>query len=110
MLFLVPGVDETLRVNGRASLTTDPAVLDATTIDGRRPKLAVGIDVDACYIHCAKAFRRSQFWDTTTWPDPDLAPSASCILRDYLDLDASPEVIADSLETGYRATVWDPGR
>lgn len=109
MLFLVPGLDETLRVNGQATLTTDPDILDATTIDGRRPKLAVGVDVDAWYIHCAKAFRRSTFWDPTTWPDPDHAPSAACILRDHLDLDASPDLIATDLEAGYQATMWESG-
>ncbi len=109
VLFLVPGVDETLRVNGQATLTTDPAVLEATTIDGRRPKMAVGIDVDACYIHCAKAFRRSGLWDYTTWLGPDDQPSAACILRDHLDLDVDPAVIAADLEAGYRVTLWEPG-
>ncbi len=109
ILFLVPGVDETLRVNGRATLTTDPAVLDATTIDGRRPKMAVGIDVDACYIHCAKAFRRSDLWDQTTWPRTDDQPSAACILRDHLDIDVDPALIAADLEAGYQVTMWEPG-
>jgi PPOX class probable FMN-dependent enzyme len=109
MLFLVPGVDETLRVNGRACLTTDPAVLAAVAIDGRVPKVAVGIDVQECFIHCAKAFRRSRLWDASSWPGPDEQPSAACALRDHLGLDVEPEVIVADLEAGYAATMWEPG-
>src|SRR5689334_14788211 len=54
MLFLVPGVEETLRVNGRARISVDEAVLDATTIDGRRPKVAIVVEVVECFLHCAK--------------------------------------------------------
>lgn len=109
LLFLVPGVDETLRVNGRATLTTDPQILDAVAVDGRRPPLAIGIDVDECFIHCAKAFRRSALWDPSTWPSPEDTPSAARALRDHIGLDAPPEVIAADLEAGYEATMWEPG-
>jgi uncharacterized protein len=109
ILFLVPGVDETLRVNGRATLTTDPAVLDAVAVDGRRPPVAIGIDVEECFIHCAKAFRRSALWDPSTWPAPQDRPSAARALRDHVGLDASPEVIEADLEAGYQATMWEPG-
>jgi predicted pyridoxine 5'-phosphate oxidase superfamily flavin-nucleotide-binding protein len=109
LLFLVPGVDETLRVNGRATLTTDPAVLDAVTIDGRRPQLAVGIDVVECFIHCAKAFRRSRLWDPASWLAEERRPSAACVLRDHLQLDVDPKVIEHDLEQAYRSTLWEPG-
>lgn len=109
LLFLVPGVDETLRVNGRATLTTQPAILDATAIDGRVPRVAVGVDVAECFIHCAKAFRRSQLWDPHAWPSPEERPSAACALRDHLHLDLDPKVIEDDLEAGYRETMWEPG-
>ncbi|HZY09143.1 MAG TPA: MSMEG_1061 family FMN-dependent PPOX-type flavoprotein, partial [Ilumatobacteraceae bacterium] len=55
MLFLVPGVDETLRVNGYACITTDAAVLDACAVKDRRPKAAIGVTVTQQYMHCAKA-------------------------------------------------------
>lgn len=109
LLFMVPGVEETLRVNGRATLTTDPAVLDAVTADGKRPGMAIGIDVEECYIHCAKAFRRSKLWDPTSWPEAGNRPSAARALRDHIGLDAPAEVIEADLEAGYRATLWDPG-
>lgn len=109
LLFLVPGVDETLRVNGRATLTTEPAVLEATTLDSRRPTVAVGVDVEECFIHCAKAFRRSRLWTTASWLAPEERPSAARALRDHLQLDVDAQVIEDDLEVGYRQTLWEPG-
>lgn len=109
LLFLVPGVDETLRVNGRATLTTDTGVLDAVAVGGRRPPVAIGIDVEECFIHCAKAFRRSALWDRSTWPAPQDRPSAARALRAHTGLEASPDVIAGDLEAGYEVTMWEPG-
>lgn len=109
LIFLVPGLGETLRVNGRATLTTDPDVLDRTAIDGRRPKVALGVDVEACFIHCAKAFRRSGLWDPATWPEPGSRPTAGAVLRDHLDIEATPEEIDADLEAGYEATMWETG-
>jgi PPOX class probable FMN-dependent enzyme len=109
MLFLVPGLEETLRVNGRARISVDDDVLDATTIDGRRPKVAVVVDVAECYIHCAKALRRSGVWDTSTWPAPEARPSAAAGFVAHLGLDVEPEVVEADLEAGYRVTLWEPG-
>lgn len=109
LLFLVPGVGETLRVNGRATLTADPDVLESVAIDGRPPRTAVGVDVDACYIHCAKAIRRSCLWDPETWPSAEDRPSAACILNDHIGLGLDPKVIEDDLEASYVKTMWEPG-
>lgn len=109
LLFLVPGVGETLRVNGRATLTTDPDVLSRTAVDGRPPRLAIGVDVDACFIHCAKALRRAGLWEPSTWPSPEERPSAACILRDHLGTDVEPQVIRDGLERSYVKEMWQPG-
>jgi uncharacterized protein len=109
LLFLVPGLDETLRVNGRAVLTTAPEVLDACRIDGLVPKVALGIEVDECYVHCAKAVRRGQVWDPSSWLAPDERPSPARMLRDHMELDVEPEVVEASLEQGYTATMWEPG-
>lgn len=110
LLFLVPGSDGTVRVNGRASITTDPAVLDATLIDGRRPKVAVVVEVDQCYVHCAKAFRRSALWDTTTWPGEGAFPTTGEIVASQHALDAEMvPVIDQSLEENYAETLWTEG-
>jgi PPOX class probable FMN-dependent enzyme len=109
LLFVIPGMSESLRVNRRACLTTDPAVLDACVYDGTQPKVALGIDVDEVYLHCAKAFRRGGVWDPATWPAPDDRPTPGEIYRAHLALDVPPEVIDADLEAGYAASMWQPG-
>lgn len=101
MMFVLPGREETLRVEGRAWLTTDPEVLDATTPELRRPKMAIGVEVRQAFIHCAKALRRAQVWDPTTW-QPDAATSAAEMLTVHTGLDATPQQVHDDLEAGYR--------
>jgi len=111
MLFLVPGVDETLRVNGYACVTTDVAVLDACAVKDRRPKAAIGVTVTQQYMHCAKAFRRSDLWDAQSWPQRDALPSLGCILVDQIELPdgVTAEVVDANLERGYAESMWEPG-
>jgi uncharacterized protein len=111
LLFLVPGVDETLRVNGHACVTTDPVVLDACAVRHRRPKTAIGVTVTQQYMHCAKAFRRSGLWDPQTWPDQSTLPTLGCIIRDQIETlrEVPAEKIDASLEADYAATLWEPG-
>ncbi|MEP7201006.1 MAG: MSMEG_1061 family FMN-dependent PPOX-type flavoprotein [Ilumatobacteraceae bacterium] len=111
LLFLVPGMDETLRVNGHACLTTEPAVLDACSVRDRRPKAAIGVSVTQQYMHCAKAFRRSELWKGETWPDRASLPSLGCILVDQISLpeDVTAESIDANLEVSYAASLWEPG-
>lgn len=66
LLLLLPGVGETLRVNGRACVTRDEEVLASLAINGKRPVLGVGIEVEECYFQCAKALIRSKLWDNLT--------------------------------------------
>jgi PPOX class probable FMN-dependent enzyme len=100
LLFVLPGRDETLRVNGRAWLTTEDAVLDGFTGELRRPKAAIGVEVVDAFVHCAKSFRRGQVWDPASWA-PEVAPSAAELLTCHIELDATPEQLAASLEQGY---------
>ena len=97
---MLPGRDETLRVNGRAWLTTDDDVLDGFTAELRRPKAAIGVEVVDAFVHCAKSFRRGQVWDPASWA-PDVAPSAAELLTCHIELDATPEQLAANLEKGY---------
>ena len=108
LLFMVPGVDESLRVNGTAAVTADDAVLDACVVDGKRPRVAVEVRVEQCYIHCAKAFRRAGMWDPSSWAAPEDRPKPECILRDHLAFDDA-QVLRDSLEANYAATMWEVG-
>ena len=109
MLCIIPGLEETLRINGTASVTTDPAVLDATAVGDRVPKVAVVVDVAECYIHCAKALRRAGIWDPDSWPSEVDRPSPAEILVKHLDIDIEPAVVEADLEAGYEASLWERG-
>jgi PPOX class probable FMN-dependent enzyme len=84
LIFLVPGRQETLRVNGRACITRDPALLDLCIAQGKTPALAIGVEVEECFMHCAKAFLRSRLWTADTWPAPDALASLGCVLFDQI--------------------------
>ena len=84
LLFMMPGREETLRVNGRAWITRDPALLERCAVQGKPPLLAVGVEVQECYLHCAKAFRRSLLWAPEQWPSADVLPSYACMLFDQI--------------------------
>ena len=75
LIFLVPGKEDTLRVNGRACIVRDPALLAALEAMGKRPELAIGVEVEECYLHCPKAFRRSRLWEPDSWTGARELPS-----------------------------------
>ena len=110
LLFVIPGLEETLRVNGHACLTRDPDVLDACAVKDRRPTAAIGVDVSEAFIHCAKAFRRGAMWRPEAWPDRSALPTPGCMLRDHIEIEGvCGEAIDALLEEGYEATLWEPG-
>lgn len=76
MLFVVPGVSHTVRVNGRATLTMAPEILDLLEGSEARPKLAIVIEVDEIFAHCPKAFARSGLWEREQWVDADTMATA----------------------------------
>jgi len=91
LLFLVPGIDETLRVNGRASLTTDPDRLALFADTRRPPKLLIEIQVAEVYLHCAKALMRSALWDPASRVDRAVLPSMGEMMKDQIGGDAPAE-------------------
>ena len=91
LFFMVPGVDETLRVNGTAALRTDDALLDLCTNERRRPKLVIAVTVQEAYLHCAKALMRSKLWDAQTKQDRSVLPSMGQMLKDQIGLPGEPE-------------------
>jgi uncharacterized protein len=84
LIFLIPGREDTLRVNGRAWIVEDDAILDAMVMKGKRPPFAIGVEVEQAFMHCPKAFIRSGLWKHETWPDPTVVPSMSQMLWDQL--------------------------
>ena len=96
LLFMVPGFDETLRINGRAVLSTDPADL-ALCADARRaPALVIRVAVESVYLHCAKAFMRSKLWDASSHTDRAQLPSMAEMLRDQIRAFKGEEIEAET--------------
>jgi PPOX class probable FMN-dependent enzyme len=77
LIFLIPGRDTTLRVNGHAAVTAAPDVLDHITPVGKPPRTATVVRAEEVYTHCPKAFVRSKLWDPATWPDPATLPTSA---------------------------------
>ncbi|TDF93218.1 pyridoxamine 5'-phosphate oxidase family protein [Paenibacillus piri] len=80
LLFIVPGLGETFRVNGQACVTRDRRLLELSAVNGNMPLLGIGVQVEECFLHCAKAFKRSGLWEPETWPDEERRPSAPRML------------------------------
>ncbi|MFI6938300.1 pyridoxamine 5'-phosphate oxidase family protein [Streptomyces sp. NPDC050418] len=80
LLFIIPGRADTLRINGRARLVKDAPFFDAMVVKGHRPKLALVVEIEEVFFHCAKSLHRSQLWKQETW-DPQAVPSAGQIAK-----------------------------
>jgi PPOX class probable FMN-dependent enzyme len=80
LLFLVPGCGETLRVNGRAVISTDPQLTQSFVVEGKTPRSVIVVTVESAYYQCPKAIVRAKIWDTTTWLDRKTLPTAGKIL------------------------------
>jgi PPOX class probable FMN-dependent enzyme len=106
LLFLIPGMEETLRVNGRAQLVQDAPWFSDMMVQGKRPLLAIVVDVEEVYFHCAKAFRRSRLWDAETWPDRSMLPTLGQILKDQVNLEKSVAELDCDLEEAYAKTMY----
>src|SRR5207248_397342 len=82
LLFLIPGCGETIRINGRAKISTDPALLQEFIVDGKAPRSVIVVAVDRIFYQCAKAIVRSKLWDPTRHVDRKNLPSTGTILAD----------------------------
>ena len=105
LLFMIPGLDETLRVNGRAHLSTDPDLLERFAVDGKRPTSVIVVGVERVYFQCARALKRSALWDAARHVDPKDMPSAGTLIRSAIDgFDA--EGYDAGLEARQARTLW----
>lgn len=84
LLFLLPGMDETLRINGRASLSRADWALERCTTERRRPKLVIDVQVEDVYLHCAKALMRSALWDPQRQVERSVLPTMNQMIRDQI--------------------------
>jgi uncharacterized protein len=97
ILSLIPGREDTLRINGRARLVRDAPFFGELAVRGKRPILAMIVDIDQVFSHCQKAFMRSQLWKPATWPGGDVLPSVAQLCKIVQD----PEETLEELEAHY---------
>ncbi len=86
LLFVVPGVTHTLRVNGTAQIVADADFFDRMAVYGKPPVLALVVTVEEVYFHCSKAFVRSRLWRPEAWPGPGTVPSLGRVMRAQVGL------------------------
>ena len=91
IISLIPGRQDTLRINGRARLLRDAAFFDEMIVRGKRPILALVVEVEQIFFHCSKAFMRSELWQPETWT-PETMPSRSVMTKTLQD---TPETLAE---------------
>jgi PPOX class probable FMN-dependent enzyme len=105
-LFLIPGRGDTLRINGSARVLSDADYFDALTVNGKRPILALEIDIEEVFFHCAKAFLRSDTWDPSTW-DPTAVPSVAKLAKALLKTDVDQAELDEYYsEENYRTMLY----
>lgn len=114
LLFMIPGFEETLRINGRATLSHDPRLLERMAIRNRPPKVAILVRVEEAFLHCAKAFKRSKLWDPAARVDRKAMPSLGRMILEQVaeaERESGPdesvvEQIDRAIEEGYRTRLY----
>ena len=106
LLFLIPGVNETLRLNGRASLTTDPNLLEPLSVKGRAPRSGLVIEVEEVFLQCTKALVRSRLWaDESRVDRKEVLPSFGQMLADHVGL-PDGEAVEREVQARIRKTMY----
>ena len=98
LLFLIPGVDETLRINGKATISTQPEYLKLLDAEKNPPKVCIVVSIEELFLHCAKAFMRSKLWDNDAKVERSQLPTMGQMLNDQLSIDAPIESQKDMVE------------
>jgi PPOX class probable FMN-dependent enzyme len=106
MLMLIPAVDETVRLNGRATITTDPELLSAMQMQGKTPKMAIVVDIDEVYVHCARSILRAGLWSPDKWPDPDDVPTLAAIMAEQKNYPKPDEGPGNKRNEEYRQVLY----
>jgi PPOX class probable FMN-dependent enzyme len=105
MIFFVPGIEETLRVNGRALVTTDATLLAGAEAQGKVPRAGLLITVEQAFFHCAKALKRSKLWDASRHVERRSFPSLGKIIADQTAR-CSVEDAEARIEDGYKNRLY----
>ena len=105
LLFMIPGVKETLRVNGRAEITTDSDLLEPLAVRGKAPQSGLILHVDEAFLHCAKAFIRSKLWDPEARIERQTLPSLGRMIADQIK-GVDPDKADEYVEESYRNRLY----
>jgi uncharacterized protein len=107
ILFLIPGMEETLRINGKAFIIEDHYWLEKMKAHNKVPELGIVVEVEEVFLHCAKAFKRSQLWDSTAWPNRSAIPPVSEIYAAHVKReDITKEDIEERLTESYTKKLY----
>ncbi|MDO6435874.1 pyridoxamine 5'-phosphate oxidase family protein [Cyclobacterium sp. 1_MG-2023] len=107
LIFIIPGLKETLRVNGKAILSRDKDLLNKYEVNGKCPEVGIIVEVEECFIHCAKAFLRSKLWQAETWPEKEQLPKVAKVLADHINSsNFSKDEIQTVLEESYKKRLY----
>ncbi len=106
LLFFVPGMLETLRINGNAEVTLDDALMARWEVDGKRPRSVLRVAVSEAFMHCGKALIRSKLWAAESQIDRRALPSYGRMLKDQTRLPQTAEEIQQSVEEGYAKRLY----
>ncbi|MFZ6741874.1 pyridoxamine 5'-phosphate oxidase family protein [Undibacterium sp. JH2W] len=106
LLFLIPGIGETLRVNGRASISVDPDLLERMAVDGKAPKCVLRIKVESVYFQCARAILRSQLWQRASQEPKAQIASPGTILAALSNDEVGGEKYDSELPARQRASLY----
>lgn len=107
LIFFVPGIDETLRVNGTASLSRDPALMAASTVNGKLPRMMVLVAVRQVFFHCGKALKRGRLWHDDYKVERSAFPSLARVIIDQAKpADVTVEEAEARVERGYKENLY----
>ncbi len=106
MLFLIPGKRETLRINGRARIVRDAWLREQMAVRGKAPALAIVVQVEEAFMHCAKCLIRSQLWQPESWPDFSELASLAQVLIDHAQLTCTVEEFDEVIDDAYRNQLY----
>ena len=106
LLFFVPGMLETLRINGTAEVSLDDALIARWEVDGKRPRSVLRVAVSEAFMHCGKALIRSKLWAAESQIDRRALPSYGQMLKDQTRLPQSADELQQSLEDGYKNRLY----
>lgn len=107
LIFIIPGLEETLRINGQAKIIKDTEIMAQMEAHGKLPKLGIAVEVEECYMHCAKAFKRSHLWDQTYWPLKEQLPKPAAIIAEHAKkLGLNQDDVSKSLKDSYENRLY----